>query len=214
MQLATGKSRDAIARRRAQDSPTVQANFFEVMTPPVAFCLGFIFACGTIKKKHKSVLKLRVSLERVSILRRVLELMNSKHAIQLVDGHHVAEICNSQLVHDLVTRWGPLPSKLNLDPPFPKIADNYIRDFSIGHLAATGIATRQSVKWFGSSQVVNAIATQIGGHASLGRSETSKVGSRTHVGWHAEPDVRQVFEILRQATTWTYSAEASNLIDR
>jgi len=66
-------------RTRAAKSSTVNTRFFETTTPATAFVVGYIWACGSVKHKHRKVLRIACPYGNTKQLRRIRDLMGSRH---------------------------------------------------------------------------------------------------------------------------------------
>ncbi len=105
------------AFRRAMQSPTVNARFFEQLSPQVAYVLGAIWGWGRLKTRNRRVLKLIAPANRRDILERTLAIINSRHQIQESGERLIVEVGNSFLVDTLVAKFGSPPSRCNRNPP-------------------------------------------------------------------------------------------------
>ena len=85
-------------RSRAAGSRSVNAHFFDTLSPQVAFVLGVVWCRGIIRDAPRKVLILDCPEEMLPILESVRALMRSRHAIQQKARGARLEICNSYLV--------------------------------------------------------------------------------------------------------------------
>ena len=99
------------ALTRASNNKSVNVCFFDTLTPSVAFCVGFIWASGTVKRKPKHVLKLRCPASREPDLLAVRDMLESRHRVQRSRGRVVCEVSSYRLVETLVHKYGSPPSR-------------------------------------------------------------------------------------------------------
>jgi hypothetical protein len=100
------------ARTRVLQSRSVNVEFFAGQSTAVAFVLGLVWACGTVKTKHRQVLRLALPSDRVGSLRRVKELMEIRHSIQTRNSRPAGQQC-------VLTSQGP---QLHCCPPVGLVA--------------------------------------------------------------------------------------------
>jgi hypothetical protein len=89
------------ASTRASKTATVRPDFFDTPSPSVAYVVGFIFGCGSVKTRTRHVLRIRCPFSREPALRRVLELVGSKHSPQRGRRRILVEAGNRRLVASL-----------------------------------------------------------------------------------------------------------------
>ena len=180
------------ARTRVLQSRSVNVEFFAGQSTAVAFVLGLVWACGTVKTKHRQVLRLALPSDRVGSLRRVRELMESRHSIQTYEDGVVLEISNSNLVHTLLTRHGP-PPKSAANPQAPRIPEHLIAKFAAGHLAATSRRTGNHIHWRGPHVVMEWLSAAIQSQVHVAPPEIVSPATREQtIRWQRIPDVRAI----------------------
>jgi hypothetical protein len=190
--LSSPGARMRQAKTRVWQSRSVNVEFFAGQTAAVAFVLGLVWACGTVKTKHRQVLRLALPSDRVGSLRRVKELMESRHSIQTYEDGVVLEISNSDLVHTLLTRQGP-PPKSATNPQAPRIPEHLIAKFAAGHLAATSRRTGNHIHWRGPHVVMEWLSAAIQSQVHVAPPEIVSPATREQtIRWQRVPDVRAI----------------------
>ena len=180
------------ARTRVLQSRSVNVEFFAGQSTAVAFVLGLVWACGTVKTKHRQVLRLTVASDRVGSLRRVKELMECRHSIQTYENTVVLEISNSDFVHTLLTRHGS-PPKSAADPQAPRIPDHLIARFADGHLAATSRRTGNHIHWRGPHVVMEWLSKAIQSQVNVPPPEIlARMTLEQTIRWHRAQDIRDI----------------------
>lgn len=183
----------AISRRtrqsvtRAANSQTVNAFFFDGINPAVAYVLGFLWAGGGVKKKHRQVLRIAVENDRRDQLARLLKLLGSRHQVQQYGDRLVVEIGNSFLVQSLLNKFGQPPGQLNPDPPLPFLPDDAIGHFARGHLARSGVHCPSLIRWTGTPTQMQQFGDLIQHMNSVGAPKTNRVGRLVNLVW-TNPD--------------------------
>ena len=176
---------------RIQASPTVNSRFFDRSTQQVAFVLGYVWACGSVKVKHRKVLRLVCPEHRVEKLKHVLGLMNSVHQLQRYGSRIVVEIGNSRLVGALTARFGtPLGSRTN--GTLPELDEEMVPHFANGHLFATGIEGADCLRWSGHPQVVTWLVESILEALPIAAPRVSRWGSTMSAAWTDANHVREI----------------------
>lgn len=189
--LAAGDYRRRQGRTRAELTKTVNIRFFDTETPATAFVLGYIWACGGIKTKHRKVLRIACPYGKTAGMRQVLELLESKHQIQTYENCHVVEICNSHLVERLVDRFGFPPGRRRDGHP-PRLSDRHLSRFAAGHLLATGSRNDIHVRWQGHASVLAWLGEKIALQAHVPPPERHAATARVSIRWGDLPSVRAI----------------------
>lgn len=196
--LVTPGYRMRQGKRRAARSPTVNTGFFDEPTAAVACVLGYIWACGSIKTKHRHVLRLSCPRDELAGLKHIKSLLGSKHLIQTYENRNVLEICNSRLVESLIRQFGHPPGRKSDGEP-PELSDGLVPAFAQGHLLATGRRGKDFLCWKGHRSVIRWLADRIAWLAvvpmPIFRAETQRISIR----WDTEAAVRTI-------TAWLESA--------
>jgi len=178
-------------RTRAAKSSTVNTRFFETTTPATAFVVGYIWACGSVKHKHRKVLRIACPYGNTKQLRRIRDLMGSRHEIQTYEYRHVLELCNSRLTESLVERFGWPPGRQRDGNP-PYLADAFMARFAAGHLAATGTQGDEYVRWNGHPSVIARIASVITAQLKVPPPAILNDRVRRALLWRGAPSVRAI----------------------
>ena len=190
--LSSPGARKRQAATRVEQSRSVDVGFFSRQTPAVAFALGLVWACGTVKTKHRHVLRMTLPTERGSSLRQVRELMECRHSIQTYEHTVVLEVSNTLLVHSLL-RWQGMPPKSADVPQPPRLPANLIAKFASGHLAATSRRTGNHVHWRGPHVVMEWLADAIKSQAGVPHPEIlARTRHEQTIRWQKIPDVRAI----------------------
>jgi hypothetical protein len=138
----------------------VNTKFFDEPTPVMAFVVGYIWACGSIKTKHRHVLRVTCSPDERYKLNQIQRLLGSQHSIQVYQHQYVLEISNRLLVESFVSRFGLPPSRLADGDP-PVLDDGLVAGFAGGHLLGTGYRHPACIRWRGHSSVIHWLSTKI-----------------------------------------------------
>ena len=185
------------ARSRAIGCPTVDARFFEQLTPNVAFVLGFVWANGTVRTRHRSVLRLSVCADREARLQNLLQLMGSRHQIQRHGRKSVVEVCNSRLILSLIDRFGR-PGYADPNPVIPVIPATLISQFARGYLDAAGCETETVIRWSGHPETVMELQAQIQTAVAVGQPRKTEFGRTVSIAWTDEIDLQLIRHWLIQ----------------
>ncbi|MGQ9770226.1 MAG: hypothetical protein ACUVQG_06705 [Thermogutta sp.] len=175
------------AATRAENSRTVDAGFFAQLNPVVAYVLGFLWAGGGVKTKHRQVLRIAVEDDRREQLARLLNLLGSRHQVQQYGHRLVVEIGNSLLVRSLLDKFGQPPGRLTPDPPLPSLSDETIRFFAQGHLDRSGFQSRSLIRWTGTPTQMEQLGALIQQINLVGAPTTNCVGRLLNIVW-TNPD--------------------------
>ena len=175
------------AATRAENSRTVDAGFFGQLNPVVAYVLGFLWAGGGVKTKHRQVLRIAVEDDRREQLARLLNLLGSRHQVQQYGQRLVVEIGNSLLVRSLLDKFGQPPGRLNPDPPLPALSVETIRFFAQGHLDRSGFQSRSLIRWTGTPTQMEQLGALIHQINLVGAPTTNRVSRLVNIVW-TNPD--------------------------
>lgn len=184
------------AHSRATHCTTVNARFFEELTLTVAYVLGFVWASGSVKLRHRSVLRLTVDSDRQVRLQHVLQLMESRHQVQRHGHKLVVEVCNSRLVHSLIDRFGR-PGHANPQPEIPPIPATLIPQFARGYLDAAGYESETVIRWTGHPEAVKELRASIGSAVTVAEPKTNELGRNLSIAWTDPDDVGRIRGWLR-----------------
>jgi hypothetical protein len=176
---------------RVLKSRTVNAHFFDYTTPDVAFTVGFIWACGSIRTKHRKILRLVCHEDRGERLQHVLELMESRHQLQRVGNRLVVEVGNSRLVQTLTDRFG-IPPGRQKEGTIPVLNNAMVPTFANGHLFATGVSSPQHIRWRGHSVVVSWLVEQIRAAIPIAAPRVFLWGGTMSAAWTDANHVREI----------------------
>jgi len=179
------------ARTRVGRSKSVNINFFEADTPEMVYVLGYIWACGSVKTKHRKTLRLVCPYGETKGMRKVREMMSARHLIQTNENTHVLEICNSLLVEQLVARFGMPPGRRRDALP-PAISPHHMAAFAGGHLLATGTRNAIHVSWCGHPAVVDWLRGSIASQAGVPPGILYSATARPSVRWADPASVRAI----------------------
>jgi hypothetical protein len=187
------------ALTRASNNSSVNIRFFETLTPSVAYCVGFIWASGTVKRKPKHVLKLRCPASREADLLAVRDILESRHRVQRSRGRVVCEVSSYRLVETLVHKFGSPPIPDQPDPPLPTLPGIYVPDLARGLLAGAGSVNSDHITWAGTAPAMAELETLI--RAATGISSPQKGGrGKSHsISWYTPDELRTLSEWLRLA---------------
>ena len=183
-------------RTRAQSSHTVNARFFDCTTPEVSFILGFIWACGSIRTKHRHILRLVCYEDREERLQVVLDMLQSRHQLQRYGNRLVVELGNHRLVQTLIERFGNLPGKES-EGTLPRLPGSMVPHFANGHLFATGVSSPQSLRWRGHPQVVSWLVEQIQAALPITDPRVSRWGKPLSAGWTNPNEIQEIRQWLK-----------------
>jgi hypothetical protein len=176
---------------RIQANPTVNSRFFDRSTPQAAFVLGFIWACGSVKVKHRKVLRLVCHEHRAENLQNVLGLMSSFHQLQRYGSRIVVEIGNSRLVGTLTDRFGKPPGRRTTGT-LPVLDEELVPHFANGHLFATGIEGADCLRWSGRLKVVTWLVESIRKALPVTAPRVTHWGSTMSAAWTDASHVREI----------------------
>lgn len=185
------------AHSKAVQCKTVNARFFEELTPTVAYVVGFIWSAGSVKTRHRSVLRLSVDSDRQGRLQHVLQLMKSRHQVQRHGHKLVVEVCNSRLVHSLINRFGR-PGHANPQPAIPLIPATLIPEFARGYLDAVGYEAETVIRWTGYRETVKELRNQILSLVAVSDPKTTEFSRSISIAWTDAVDVLRIRSWLRQ----------------
>lgn len=174
---------------RAAGSRTVDAGFFGQLDPVVAYVLGFLWAGGGVKTKHRQVLRIAVEDGRRDQLFRLLKLLGSRHQVQQYGHRLIVEVGNSVLVRSLLGRFGEPPGRRNPDPPLPYLSDETIRFFAQGHLDRSGFQSGSLIRWTGTPTQMEQLGALIQQMNAVGAPTTNRVGRLVNIVWTNSDEV-------------------------
>ena len=184
------------ARSRAICCPTVNARFFEELTPTVAYVVGFVWATASVRMRHRSVLRLSVDSGREIRLQNVLQLIESRHQVQRHGHKFVVEVCNSRLVHSLVNRFGT-PGHVDPQPGIPIMPPTIVPLFAHGYLDAAGYETGKVIRWTGHPETVRKLQAEIQA-ITVSEPKKTEFGRTVSIAWTDENDVQLIRQWLSQ----------------
>ncbi len=189
--LKSGARRAKQGDTRVRTNRTVNSRFFGRVNSDVAFALGFIWANGSIRTRHRHVLRLVCHEERVDRLHRILTLMESKHQLQRYGKRIVVELGNSHLVQSLIDEFGAPPSRRS-DGTLPQLDESLIPHFASGHLFATGTSSPQCLCWRGHPRIVRWLADQIQAVLPISAPRVSCWGNSMSAAWTQTDDIQAI----------------------
>jgi hypothetical protein len=189
--IASAGGRKLQAANRVIKSRTVNVGFFDTMSAEVAFVLGFVWACGSVKTKHRKVLRMVLPQERREVFPAIQHPMGSRHLVQTYEHTRVLEICNSRLVQSLLDRHGPPPAS-NPTPDQPRIPPELVRKFAAGHLLATGHRSATFICWLGHNAVIEWLSEKIQTQARVPPPQAKPFGSRSRISWTKEVEMSAI----------------------
>jgi hypothetical protein len=187
-------------RTRAQSSHTVNAHFFDYTTPEASFVLGFIWACGSIRTKHRHILRLVCYEDREERLRVVLDMLQSRHQLQRYGNRLVVELGNHRLVQTLIERFGKPPAK-NSEGTLPRLPGSMMPHFANGHLFATGVSSPQSLRWRGNPQLISWLIQQMQTALPITEPRVSRWGKTLSAAWTNPSDIQEIRQWLENPET-------------
>lgn len=179
------------AQSRVLANPTVNSRFFDRLTPQVAFVLGFIWACGSVKTRHRNVLRLVCHENRAEQLQHVLALMQSRHQVQRYGTRLVVEICNSRLVQTLLANFGRPPGQRS-EGTLPLLDHSQVRHFARGHLMGSGFQSLQCLHWSGHPTVISGLVEAIQTDLKIPATRVSSWGQSMSAAWTDASHVREI----------------------
>lgn len=181
--------RKAQANSRAESSESVNARFFDTATPAAAFVAGYFWACGSVKSKHRQVLRCATRRGDTAGMQIVQNLMESRHLIQTYEYRHVVEICNSRLVTAFIDRWGIPPGRKSDGAP-PRLENRLLSQFAAGYLLGGGGSRNDChVRWCGHPSVMVWLAEKISSQAKVPPPEYAAARARHMIRWSDIPAV-------------------------
>ena len=186
--LACPDHRKRQAHARAERSTTVNTRFFDTTTPATVFAVGYIWACGSIKTKHRKVLRIGCPRGQANNMRLVLGMLESRHQIQTYANTHVVELCNNRLVEALVARFGVPPGRQRDGSP-PLLEDRLVARFAAGHLLATGSQNELHVRWSGHPSVIAWLGTKIPMLVNVPPADCGSHTARAAICWNTPQSV-------------------------
>lgn len=187
-------------RTRAQSSHTVNALFFDKTTLEVSFVLGFIWACGSVRTKHRHILRLVCYEDRVERLRVILDMLQSRHQIQRYGNRLVVELGNHRLVQTLIERFGKPPGK-DSEGTLPRLPRSMVPQFASGHLSATGVSSPQSLRWRGHPLVISWLVEHIQAALSITDPRVSRWGKTQSAAWTNLGEIQEIRQWLENPET-------------
>lgn len=179
------------ARDRVERSPSVNTLFFDTPTPAAAFVAGYIWACGSIKTKHRKVVRVSSPYGDTGGMRIIQRAIGSRHLIQTYENRQVLEISNSRLVGAFLDHWGMPPGRRRDGSP-PRLADELVARFATGYLLARGCRSDRYIRWTGHANVMDWLATRIVSQANVPPPDWFAQTSRPTIRWIEIPAVRAV----------------------
>jgi hypothetical protein len=126
----------------------------------MAFVLGYIWSCGSVKRKHRHVLRVICAGDERYKIERIRRLLGSRHCIQVYRDRYVLEVSNHRLVNSLVSRFGIPPSQSTDGDP-PLLADGLVAGFAGGYLLGSGSRMDAYLRWRGHPSVIQWLAKKI-----------------------------------------------------
>lgn len=171
------------ARTRASNTAATRADFFDSPSPSVAYVLGFVFGCGSVKTHTRRVLRLRCPTSREPSLRKVLDLMGSKHILQRGRRRILVEIGDSRLVTSLLANCGRPPSCEDPDPPFPTIDLELLPHFALGLWDAAGEFRTKEIRCSGSPRLIEGLGHVIAASTDHAPATVSEANGRMAAVW-------------------------------
>ncbi len=195
------------ATYRAACSPTVNARFFDGADEQTYAGLGFVFSCGSLKLKHRHVLKASLDANHRMGLDWFLALIKSNHCIQARRGRLLVEIGNSYLVNSLRERWGMPPSIKFSNPPALAISDRFMRAFAMGHLLGSGLLKVELARWTGTPAITNAIGQFLTRNLMLSAPKQIGSGRSLSVSWTKPSEIQQIRNFLNSEISLTHPCQ-------
>lgn len=196
LRLRSQYTRRFQAEHRASNSPNVNARFFDVLTPTVAWVSGVLYARASIKRKHRLVIKIRMPSDRKWVLTEALKCLESHHSVQPAPRSFAVEIGNSYLVRSFIQRIGYLPTRLTRMLELPRIPGSMIPNFAAGWLAARGQQSKYLVSWTGLKPAVAALAGEIQKQVDVHRPDWEYGGFTGSITWNRHDDVANLQQWL------------------
>ena len=200
-------------RSRAIGNRTVNARFFDKTDATVAFALGFIWACGSVRTRNRCVLRISCEPHREKKLKHVLSMIGSQHQIQGYGHRIIVEVSNSRLVRTLVWRFGRPSRDDNSDTELPVVTPSLIPAFALGHLDGTGFHDSSIIRWTGNAYVVNKLHHFITEAAEVENPKITRFSHTAHISWAEERSVQRIrrwLAIHRDSYGFEKSADASH----
>lgn len=174
--------------RRVTESPTVNARFFDTLSPQVAFVLGVVWGCGAVRTRPRNVLILDCCLEREPVLLAVREFLRSRHTIQRRVGKVRLEVCNSYLVRSLVHQYG-FRGRRGPDTTLPPGILPFLPHFAEGMLNSSGLQDGGMISWTGPSRLIGELQQHIRSQTGLSGPDTIHHGKFSTVTWNQSDDI-------------------------
>lgn len=149
------RRRDA-ARTRSRTSTRVDQTFFETWTPASAYLLGYIWTDGCITTTPRHTIKLACVTDDEQLLVDIRFALKSAHpfyrtAPGLIRGKNCRgmtclSIGSEKMVKDLIGH-GLCQAKSKIDLPFPKVPNQYLREFALGCLDGDGCQSSHPLRY-------------------------------------------------------------------
>lgn len=186
-------SRARQVQAKVHESKSVNARFFDELTPQVAYVIGIVWGCGNVRTAPRKVLILDLPEERENVLQAARNLMRSSHTPQKRPGVVRLEVCNSHLVESLMRNFGYPPRRSDRSPSFPQTVLPFLGHFAHGLLDATGTQDEQRFSWTGPTELMSELSQHIQTHAVLPNPSIKIKGRWMTISWEQPYQV----EILR-----------------
>lgn len=189
----TRRIRQALSK--ATNSSTVNARFFDDVTPEVAYVLGFL-AAGGIKTGHRCVLRIAVDEERGQHLAYFLRLIESRHQVQQYGNRLLVEVGNSFLVKRLLENFNWPPRQHSPDPPMPILPVEFVPSFAQGHLHRSGVQGARVIRWTGTHKQTDQLAQAIQTATGVGDPSRIQYGALLNIAWTDSREVKVLADWL------------------
>ena len=201
--------------------PPVNQHFFDTWSPTMAYCLGYIWADGSIDGR----LKLRCTESDADVIYKIMEAMESKHTVTTRPAQRTVVVKNGkpcvinsrrlvcvgiggkQLIQRLAELGVSRNKSANKDMSFPSIPDAYLADFCHGvfdgdgtvSTHSTGIKT-QVTFYSASRRFLNGLGEQVCRVYGIRHSKVMRNRGIWKTGWTARRDVTRWYRLFYGGT--------------
>jgi hypothetical protein len=186
-------SRERQVHVKVHESKSVNAHFFQELSPQAAYVIGVVWGCGNVRTSLRKVLILDLPEEREHVLQAARSLMRSSHTPQKRPGAVRLEVCNSYLLESLIRNFGYPPRRSDRSPRFPQNVLPFLGHFARGLLDATGTHDERRFSWTGPTELMSELSQHIQTHAVLPNPPIKIKGRWMTISWELPYQV----EILR-----------------
>lgn len=189
----TNRSRPGYTGVRAESNRSVNSQFFDNLSFPVAYVLGVVWGWGSIRLSTRKVLILDCPEEKQQILKTVRSLIQSHHSLQRRPQRVRLEVCNSRLVQTLIEKFSYPPRRKGIRSGLPQNILPFLGSFARGLLDSAGRENETKLTWTGPKELMSELQQHIRGKTALTSPSVRVRGRFLSITW----DIPYQLRILR-----------------